>query len=86
MVDCLSVRVCVTMVPDKGDRLFNSVTVRFVDEGRVQEMKSHQLLQLPLEFQNLPGQAVEIILCRAQPIDGEIDWNPKVTLHTFPTL
>ncbi|XP_053341877.1 putative ATP-dependent RNA helicase TDRD12 [Clarias gariepinus] len=72
-------RVCVTMVPDKGDRLFNSVTVRFVDEGRVQEMKSHQLLQLPLEFQNLPGQAVEIILCRAQPIDGEIDWNPKVT-------
>ncbi|MCJ8736009.1 hypothetical protein PDJAM_G00254050 [Pangasius djambal] len=72
-------RVCVTMVPDKGDRLFSSVTARFVDEGRIQEVKSHQLLQLPPEFQSLPGQAVEIILCRAQPIDGEMDWNPKVT-------
>ncbi|XP_034163027.2 putative ATP-dependent RNA helicase TDRD12 isoform X1 [Pangasianodon hypophthalmus] len=72
-------RVCVTMVPDKGDRLFSSVTARFVDEGRIQEVKSHQLLQLPPEFQSLSGQAVEIILCRAQPIDGEMDWNPKVT-------
>lgn len=71
-----------TKVPDKGDRLFSSVEVRFVDEGRIQEVKSHQLLPLPPEFQSLPGQAVEIILCRAQPIDGEMDWNPKVTLHT----
>lgn len=82
MMDCLCVRVCVTEVPDKGDRLFSSVTARFVDEGRIQEVKSHQLLQLPPEFQSLPNQAVEIILCRAQPIDGEMDWNPKVTLHS----
>lgn len=71
-----------TEVPDKGDRLFRTVTARFVDEGRIQEVKIHQLLQLPLEFQSLPGQAVEIILCRAQPSDGEMDWNPKVTLCT----
>ncbi|XP_047675813.1 putative ATP-dependent RNA helicase TDRD12 isoform X2 [Tachysurus fulvidraco] len=72
-------RVCVTKVPEKGDRLFNSVTARFVDVGHTQEVKSHQLLQLPSQFQSLPGQAVEIILCRTQPIDGEMDWNPKVT-------
>ncbi|XP_062857583.1 putative ATP-dependent RNA helicase TDRD12 [Trichomycterus rosablanca] len=72
-------RVCVTKVPDKGNQLFSSVIAYFVDEGRTQEVKSHQLLQLPAEFQSLPSQAVEIILCRAQPIDGESDWNPKVT-------
>lgn len=73
--------MCLTEVPDKGDMLFSTVTARFVDEGRIKEVKSHQLLQLPLEFQSLPSQAVEIILCRAKPIDGEMDWNPKVTLY-----
>ncbi|KAL1247878.1 hypothetical protein QQF64_023254 [Cirrhinus molitorella] len=72
-------RVRVTEVPEKGEQLFSSVTACFIDEGRTQEVKSHQLLQLPPQFQDLPGQAVEIILCRAQPVDGEVDWNPKVT-------
>uniref|UniRef100_A0A3B4E274 RNA helicase n=1 Tax=Pygocentrus nattereri TaxID=42514 RepID=A0A3B4E274_PYGNA len=72
-------RVCVIKVPEKGDQLFNSVIVHYIDEGRKQEVKSHQLLQLPLEFQSFPGQAVEIILCRIKPIDGEMDWNPRVT-------
>ncbi|KAK1789793.1 hypothetical protein P4O66_015670 [Electrophorus voltai] len=72
-------RVHVTKVPDRRDQLFSSVTAHFLDEGRTQEVKSHQLLQLPPEFQSLPSQAVEIILCRAQPIDGEMDWDPKVT-------
>lgn len=75
----LFVRVCVTEVPDERELLFSSVTARFVDDGRIQEVKSHQLLLLPPEFQSLPSQAVEIILCRTQPIDGEMDWNPKVT-------
>ncbi|XP_016098361.1 putative ATP-dependent RNA helicase TDRD12 [Sinocyclocheilus grahami] len=72
-------RVCVIEVPEKGEQLFSSVTACFIDEGRTQEVKSHQLLQLPPQFQDLPGQAVEIILCKAQPVDGEVDWNPKVT-------
>ncbi|XP_051975326.1 putative ATP-dependent RNA helicase TDRD12 [Xyrauchen texanus] len=71
-------RVRVIEVPEKGEQLFSSVTAYFIDEGRTQEVKSHQLLQLPAQFQELPGQAVEIILCRIQPIDGEVDWNPKV--------
>ncbi|KAF4095368.1 putative ATP-dependent RNA helicase TDRD12 isoform X3 [Onychostoma macrolepis] len=72
-------RVRVIEVPEKGEQLFSSVTACFIDEGRTQEVKSHQLLQLPPQFQDLLGQAVEIILCRVQPVDGEVDWNPKVT-------
>lgn len=73
-------------VPDKGEQLFSSVTACFIDEGRTQEVKSHQLLQLPAQFQDLPDQAVEIILCRVQPVDGEVDWNPKVsTVPPTPT-
>ncbi|XP_076863509.1 putative ATP-dependent RNA helicase TDRD12 isoform X2 [Brachyhypopomus gauderio] len=72
-------RVRVTKVPEREGKLFSSVTAHFVDEGRTQDVKSHQLLVLPPEFQLLPPQAVEIILCRAQPIDGEMDWHPKVT-------
>ncbi|XP_046889459.1 putative ATP-dependent RNA helicase TDRD12 [Hypomesus transpacificus] len=72
-------RVQVTVVPERGERLFLSVQARFLDEGREQEVKAHQLLQLPPQFHSLPPQALEIILCRVKPIDGEVDWNPKVT-------
>ena len=70
-------------VPDKGNRLFSSVMVHFLDEGSTQEVKSHQLLQLPPEFQDMPPQAVEIILCGVRPIDNEVDWNPKVRHSLF---
>lgn len=71
----------VIKVPEKQDQLFSRVTADFIDEGHVQEVKSHQLLQLPPEFQSLPGQAVEIILCGVQPIDGDMDWNPRVIIQ-----
>ncbi|CAB1322821.1 unnamed protein product [Coregonus sp. 'balchen'] len=72
-------RVRLTSVPDKGECLFCSVRALFLDEGREQEVKSHQLLQLPPQFHTLPPQALEIIVCRAMPIDAEVEWNPKVT-------
>lgn len=65
-------------VPDRADRLFFSVFVRFIDVGKEEEVKSHQILQLPEQFQSLPGQAVEIIVCRVKPADSETDWHPKV--------
>ncbi|XP_064168547.1 putative ATP-dependent RNA helicase TDRD12 isoform X2 [Anguilla rostrata] len=71
-------RVQVLVAPDRGERLFCSVRVHFLDEGREQEVKAHQLLALPSRLHSLPPQAVEIIVCRAKPIDGEVDWNPKV--------
>ncbi|XP_067446784.1 putative ATP-dependent RNA helicase TDRD12 isoform X3 [Thunnus thynnus] len=72
-------RVKVLCVPEIGDRLFFSVFVRFIDIGKEEEVKSHQILQLPEEFHSLPDQAVEIIVCRVKPVDAEIDWHPKVT-------
>ncbi|XP_062404213.1 putative ATP-dependent RNA helicase TDRD12 [Sardina pilchardus] len=72
-------RVRVVSLPDKDDRLFSCSVVHFLDEGSTQEVKSHQLLQLPPAFQAFPPQAVEIILCGLRPIDNEVDWNPKVT-------
>ncbi|XP_069575745.1 putative ATP-dependent RNA helicase TDRD12 [Brachyistius frenatus] len=72
-------RVRVLSVPDRRGRLFFSVFVRFIDVGKEEEVKSHQVLQLPEQFHSLPGQAVEIIVCRVKPVDAETDWHPKVT-------
>ncbi|XP_071316534.1 putative ATP-dependent RNA helicase TDRD12 isoform X3 [Trachinotus anak] len=72
-------RVKILSVPNRGDSLFFRVFVRFVDVGKEEEVKSHQILQLPEQFHSLPGQAVEIIVCRVKPVDAEIDWHPKVT-------
>ncbi|XP_034540637.1 uncharacterized protein tdrd12 isoform X2 [Notolabrus celidotus] len=72
-------RVKILSVPDRADRLFFSVFVRFIDVGKEEEVKSHQILQLPEQFHSLPGQAVEIIVCRVKPVDEEADWHPKVT-------
>ncbi|XP_078112566.1 putative ATP-dependent RNA helicase TDRD12 [Sander vitreus] len=72
-------RVKILSVPDRGGRLFFSVFARFIDVGKEEEVKSHQILQLPEQFHSLPGQAVEIIVCRVKPADAETDWHPKVT-------
>ncbi|XP_029991466.1 putative ATP-dependent RNA helicase TDRD12 [Sphaeramia orbicularis] len=72
-------RVKVLSVPDRGNRLFFSVLVLFIDVGMEKEVKSYQILQLPEQFHSLPAQAVEIIVCRVRPADAEIDWHPKVT-------
>ncbi|XP_029288889.1 putative ATP-dependent RNA helicase TDRD12 isoform X3 [Cottoperca gobio] len=72
-------RVKVLAVPDRGDRMFFCVSVRFIDVGKEEEVKSHQVLELPERFHSLPGQAVEIIACRVKPVDEETDWHPKVT-------
>ncbi|XP_041123677.1 putative ATP-dependent RNA helicase TDRD12 [Polyodon spathula] len=74
-------RVQALDIPEKGDCLFYSISVRFIDEGRAGEVREHQLLCLPSEFQSLPPQAVEFIVCRVKPIDNEIEWNPKVSRH-----
>ncbi|CAB1459642.1 unnamed protein product [Pleuronectes platessa] len=72
-------RVKILSVPDRGDHLFFTVLVRFIDIGKEEEVKSHQILQLPEQFHSLSCQAVEIIVCRIKPVDAEIDWHPKVT-------
>ncbi|XP_058500478.1 putative ATP-dependent RNA helicase TDRD12 isoform X2 [Solea solea] len=72
-------RVKILSVPDRGTCLFFTLFVRFIDVGKEEEVKSHQILQLPEQFHALPAQAVEIIVCSVKPVDAEIDWHPKVT-------
>ncbi|NWI93944.1 DBP2 helicase, partial [Pitta sordida] len=75
-------RVQVVDIPAKEEE--NSVckvTIKYVDEGITSQVNSDQLLQLPAEFQSLPPQAVEFVVCRVKPIDNEIEWNPEVTDH-----
>uniref|UniRef100_A0A3B5A0V1 RNA helicase n=1 Tax=Stegastes partitus TaxID=144197 RepID=A0A3B5A0V1_9TELE len=55
------------------------VCAEFIDVGKEEEVRSHQILHLPEQFQSLPGQAVEIIICRVKPVDAENNWHPKVT-------
>ncbi|XP_013884583.1 putative ATP-dependent RNA helicase TDRD12 isoform X2 [Austrofundulus limnaeus] len=72
-------RVKILSIPKCGDCLFFAVLVDFIDVGKEEEVKSHQILQLPEQFQSLPGQAIEMVICRVKPADAEKDWHPKVT-------
>ncbi|NWV88663.1 DDX17 helicase, partial [Machaerirhynchus nigripectus] len=74
-------RVQVVETAAKGEENVCEVTIKYIDEGRTSQVNSDQLLHLPAEFQSLPPQAVEIIVCRVKPIDNEVEWNPKVTDH-----
>ncbi|KAM5297159.1 putative ATP-dependent RNA helicase TDRD12 [Glossophaga mutica] len=59
----------------------DKILVKFIDEGRTGLVTRDQLLHLPENFHPLPPQAVEFIVCRVKPADGEIEWNPKVTRY-----
>ncbi|NWW60897.1 DBP2 helicase, partial [Ifrita kowaldi] len=74
-------RVQVVETPAKDEGNVCEVTIKYIDEGRTSQVNSDQLLHLPAQFQSLPPQAVEIIVCRVKPIDNEVEWNPKVTDH-----
>ncbi|XP_005052751.1 PREDICTED: putative ATP-dependent RNA helicase TDRD12 [Ficedula albicollis] len=74
-------RVQVVETPAKDEENICKVTIKYIDEGRTSQVNSDQLLHLPVEFQSLPPQAVEIVVCRVKPIDNEVEWNPKVTDH-----
>ncbi|KAM7011168.1 putative ATP-dependent RNA helicase TDRD12 [Passerculus sandwichensis] len=74
-------RVQVVETPAKDEENACKVTIKYIDEGRTSQVNSDQLLHLPVKFQDLPPQAVEIIVCRVKPIDNEVEWNPKVTDH-----
>ncbi|XP_025024114.1 putative ATP-dependent RNA helicase TDRD12 isoform X2 [Python bivittatus] len=75
-------RVQVLEVQPKEDTcVFYSVHIKYIDEGRTGYVQNYRLLSLPEQFQALPPQAVEFIVCRVKPIDNEAEWNPKVTRY-----
>lgn len=59
--------------------VFYNVHIKYIDEGRTGYVQNYNLLSLPEQFQVLPPQAVEFIVCRVKPIDNEAEWNPKVS-------
>ncbi|KAJ7311921.1 hypothetical protein JRQ81_006241, partial [Phrynocephalus forsythii] len=69
------------VAPKEENSVFHSVHVRYIDEGRTGQVQNYHLLVLPGQFQTLPPQAVEFIVCRVKPIDNEVDWNPKVNRY-----
>ncbi|CAL8291911.1 unnamed protein product, partial [Boreogadus saida] len=72
-------RVRVLCEPQQRGGPFLGVPVCLVDEGREQEVRFHQLRQLPAHLQLLPEQAVEMVVCGVRPTDSEPSWNPEVT-------
>ncbi|KAG8144055.1 hypothetical protein E2320_001178 [Naja naja] len=59
--------------------VFYNVDIKYIDEGRTGYVQNRHLLSLPEQFQTLPPQAVEFIVCRVKPIDNEAEWHPKVS-------
>ena len=77
-------RVQVLEMGQEEDRwALDKILVKFIDEGRTGLVTRDQLLRLPENFHPLPPQAVEFIVCRVKPADGEIEWNPKVSYFGF---
>lgn len=76
----------VLSVADTGHRLFSSALVLYVDVGKTEEVKSYQLLELPQQYCSVPGQVVEMVVCRVRPADGEKDWHPKVCCSSADSL
>ncbi|XP_007669681.2 putative ATP-dependent RNA helicase TDRD12 isoform X1 [Ornithorhynchus anatinus] len=74
-------RVQVLKIGQEENRIFFNVQIKYIDEGRTDNIKSYHLLHLPERFHSIPPQAVEFIVCRVKPIDNEIDWSPKVTRY-----
>ncbi|KAM5134210.1 putative ATP-dependent RNA helicase TDRD12 [Callospermophilus lateralis] len=75
-------RVQVLEMSQKEDTwVLDNILIKFIDEGRTGLTTRNQLLHLPENFHTLPPQAVEFIVCRVKPADGEIEWNPKVTRY-----
>lgn len=79
-------RVKVLSVADRSHHLFFSALVLYIDVGKTEEVKSYQILELPQQYHGVPGQAVEMVVCRVRPADNQKDWHPKVCCsspHTF---
>ncbi|XP_050097773.1 putative ATP-dependent RNA helicase TDRD12 [Anopheles aquasalis] len=57
------------------------VLLKLIDSGRMIELKSSFLLELPEQFRSLPPQAIDIRIAGIVPLDNESDWD-KVSIET----
>ncbi|XP_039618336.1 putative ATP-dependent RNA helicase TDRD12 [Polypterus senegalus] len=74
-------RVQVLEVYEKEEGIFQQVTIKYIDDGRIKQVQAHNLLNLPSKFQSLHFQAVEIILYGVKPLDNETEWDSMVSTY-----
>ncbi|XP_036366830.1 putative ATP-dependent RNA helicase TDRD12 [Octopus sinensis] len=60
----------------------NTVTLFFVDIGKTEEHPVCNLYTIPDQFARVPYQAVEIFLCRLQPVDCDVRWSNFANSYT----
>uniref|UniRef100_A0A8C4S4Y5 RNA helicase n=1 Tax=Erpetoichthys calabaricus TaxID=27687 RepID=A0A8C4S4Y5_ERPCA len=74
-------RVQVLEVFEKEEGIFQQVTIKYIDDGRIKKVQAHNLLNLPSKFQSLHFQAAEIILYGVKPLDNETEWDSMVSTY-----
>ena len=57
-----------------------------VDTGKKFEVDPISLMEFDASCQNIPFQAVEVIMCRVQPLDKDNEWTPKLESYVKERL
>lgn len=68
-------RVKVCRITGRDGRNKQYVEIQYVDKGSFEvDVPVDRLLQLPSQFHSCPFQAVQVFVCRLQPLDKDIAW------------
>ncbi|OWF35619.1 Tudor domain-containing protein 12 [Mizuhopecten yessoensis] len=79
------VKVCdITGVNSPGDRI--KAELMFVDDGRKSFVSPNKLYNLPPHLRDVPYQALEVFICRVQPVDLDEKWTSKASMFVYDLL
>ncbi|XP_069113789.1 putative ATP-dependent RNA helicase TDRD12 isoform X2 [Argopecten irradians] len=79
------VKVCdITGVNSPGDRI--KAEILFVDAGRKSFVSLNKLYNLPPHLRDIPFQAMEVFICRVQPVDLDENWTSKASMFVYNLL
>lgn len=72
------VQILELVMDEKFDELRN-VKVKFIDDGRIDDVRPSVLVKLPPEFADVPSTTVDIFLCNVLPVDRDVEWGDIIT-------
>ncbi|XP_060063128.1 uncharacterized protein LOC132543628 [Ylistrum balloti] len=79
------VKICdITGINSPGDRI--KAEVMFVDDGRKSFVPLDKLYNLPPHLRDVPYQALEVFICRVQPVDLDENWTSKASMFVYDLL
>ncbi|XP_033755165.1 putative ATP-dependent RNA helicase TDRD12 isoform X2 [Pecten maximus] len=79
------VKVCdITGINSPGDRI--KAEVKFVDDGRKSFVSLNKMYNLPPHLRDAPYQALEVFICRVQPVDLDENWTSKASMFVYDLL